>query len=520
MRPPDSPENPRSPEEPPSAGAGRSLQTQIGGTAGEGQKLCPKCEARYPIDANVCPIDGTPLVEVDETIGTTLSGTYFVRRALGEGAMGKVYEARHTRIPAKRFAVKMLHPEYVFEPQVLARFAREAEAAATIDHPNVVAVIDVDRTPHGVPFLVSEFLEGKDFAHHLDEAGKMPVAAAVRVVRQIADALSAAHARGIIHRDVKPENVFLTGDPAAPTAKVLDFGISRLERRGGKALTEAGAVLGTPEFMPPEQARGDRVDHRADVYAVGALLYTALTGKRPFERETPAATLLAVLAEEPAAPRALEPSIPEALELVILRAMARDPERRYATMEELSRALAKFDESAAPPRQSRVPSIRGMMQTLPDDAEDRLIAHARPALAAVVAAGFGVGAAMLVAALAALVRAMHGDAEVLSGGEAAVVILLVLLALGPPLFLAVRALRAGIWQSPLRAANVVRVAGPPVACAVAVYGIGSAAVRGIETTLLAHPTRPPSGWDVVLLLLGLAGAGLPAAVRWADKRAR
>src|SRR6185437_3280814 len=216
------------------AGAGRSYQTKIGGVTGEGEKLCPTCEARYPLGFNACPRDGTGLVEIDGTVGTTLSGTYFVRRVLGEGAMGQVFEARHTRIPAKRFAVKMLHPEYLRQPQILARFAREAEAAATLQHPNVVSVVDVDRTPDGRPFLVTELLEGKELGDYVLEKGKLPVATAVRVGLQIAGALSAAHARGIIHRDVKPENVFLTGDLAAPIAKVLDFGMSRLDGREGK----------------------------------------------------------------------------------------------------------------------------------------------------------------------------------------------------------------------------------------------------------------------------------------------
>jgi serine/threonine-protein kinase len=280
------------------AGAGRAYQTQVGGVSGNDKKLCPSCEARYPEHFRACPRDGTALVEVDDVVGTTLSGTYFVRRTLGEGAMGQVYEARHTRIPAKRFAIKMLHPEYRAEPQILARFAREAEAAATLNHPNVVVVVDVDRTPDGRPFLVSEYLEGKELGDHLTAVGKMPISAAVRVTLQIAGALAAAHARGIIHRDVKPENVFLTGDLAAPVVKVLDFGISRLDHRSGQQLTQAGAVIGTPAFMPPEQARGDRVDHRADIYAVGALLYTVLTGQRPFDRDSPTATVLAQHGED------------------------------------------------------------------------------------------------------------------------------------------------------------------------------------------------------------------------------
>ncbi len=274
---------------------------------------------RYPGEFKVCPRDATELEEIsgpaetDEMVGQTLASSYTIVRSIGEGGMGRVFEARHTRIPAKRFAVKMLHPEFTRQPEVLTRFQREAEAAATIDSPYVVDVYDVDRTADGRAFLVAEYLQGKEFANYLEEVGKMPVGAAVRVVRQVCKALTAAHAKGVVHRDMKPENVFLTGDPAQPIAKVIDFGISKLgDDAPGTALTKTGMIMGTPSYMAPEQARGERVDHRADIYAVGAILYCALTGQRPFDSGDPTATLTAVLYPRPASsrPRSLEPSIP------------------------------------------------------------------------------------------------------------------------------------------------------------------------------------------------------------------
>jgi serine/threonine-protein kinase len=473
-------------------------------TAPDGPKLCPSCETRYPEHFRACTQDGTALVEIDDTVGTTLSGTYFVRRVLGEGAMGRVFEARHVRLPAKRFAIKMLHPEYVREPQILARFAREAEAAATIDHPNVAGVVDVDRTPDGRPFLVSELLHGKDFGDYLMETGKMPVPIAVRVAVQIANALATAHARGIIHRDLKPENVFLTGSLAAPVAKVLDFGMARLERGERKALTQAGAVVGTPAFMPPEQARGETVDHRADVYAVGAILYTALTGQRPFDRETASETLLAVLTQEPARPRVLEPSIPPGLEVVILRAMAREPSERYGTMEELARALTRWDQSG-----DSVAPTTGPARTLPDAGDDQAILHAHAGLVALLGVAFGWAFAALSATVAALVRAVHGGGDSMSGGETAMVIGVVLAALGPPLFLAVEAIRRGTWNNPVQAAAVVRRAAPHLLGVLVAYGLAAAGARGLETLLGHGPQAAWSGWDPLLLVVGLAGAGLP-----------
>jgi len=226
---------------------------------------------------------GAPVAtDRDNLTGVVLGGTYRMLRMLGEGAMGRVYEAQHTRIEGKRFAVKVLHPEFVDHQELRVRFHREAEAAALIDHPNAVGVYDVGETEDGRPYIVSELLAGEDLIELLQRVGTMSVASAIRVARQVAKALAAAHARGVIHRDVKPDNVFLTGDKAQPVAKVLDFGISRLEQ-SGKQLTKLGTVMGTPWYMTPEQGRGQRVDHRADIYGLGAILYRALTGVAPHD---------------------------------------------------------------------------------------------------------------------------------------------------------------------------------------------------------------------------------------------
>src|SRR6185503_16016623 len=196
------------------------------------------------------------------------------------------------------------------------------------------------------PYLVSELLEGQDFATLLDERGSLPAPAAVHVVRQVCRALAAAHARGVVHRDVKPENVFLVGDLDSPIVKVLDFGISKFDGGGGATLTQTGMIMGTPGYMPPEQARGAKTDHRADIYGVGAMLYRAVTGKLPFDSDDASEALSMVLTEEPPRPRSVQPSIPEALELVIQKAMAKDPEDRYPSMAELDERLAPFDPEA------------------------------------------------------------------------------------------------------------------------------------------------------------------------------
>lgn len=290
--------------------------------------------------------------EGDDLVGSTLNGTYVVERLLGEGGMGRVYMARHTRIAQKRVAVKVLHSEFSGRDDVLARFQREAEAAAAISHPNVLTVLDIDVTPRGMPYLVCEYLEGIDLADYLKEVKRLDVVDALSITRQLCRGLGAAHERGVIHRDLKPPNVFLVGDfkkgaPPKLFAKLLDFGLSRFHAEGEQSLTKTGFIMGTPSYMAPEQARGKRVDHRADVYGLGTILYTVLTGRTPFDEETPQATILAVLNQEPPRPRSLVPSIPPHLELVIERAMAKDPEARYQSMAEFEAALEALPNAPA-----------------------------------------------------------------------------------------------------------------------------------------------------------------------------
>jgi serine/threonine-protein kinase len=313
-------------------------------------KQCTTCGNRYPQDFVVCPIDATALdvdtsEDADPLVGQIVAGTYRILRVVGEGGMGKVYEAQHLRLGHRKVAVKVLHPEYSRDRDVVSRFQREAESASSITHPNVIEVYDVDTTADGRPFLVGEFLEGEELGNHLDRVGKVEMGQAIRLVRQVCRALSAAHEKGIVHRDMKPENVFMIARDGQAHVKVIDFGISK-SGKGETHLTKTGMIIGTPAYMAPEQARGDKVDARADIYATGALLYTTLTGHRPFESDDPTATLTMVLTEEPKRPRELLEDIPEGLELVVQRAMAKKPADRYQTMDELDSALGNFDVAA------------------------------------------------------------------------------------------------------------------------------------------------------------------------------
>ncbi|MCA1663154.1 MAG: serine/threonine protein kinase [Myxococcales bacterium] len=313
------------------------------------QRSCPSCGALYPADYAVCPRDATPLARgdapADPLIGTILGETYEVQRRLGEGGMGRVYEARHVRL-GRHYAVKIMHQMFAADRDALARFRREATAASTIHSANVAQVFDVNATRDGQPYLVYEYIDGEDLGTLLEREGSLSIARAAHIARQVASGLAAAHAAGVVHRDLKPENVMLAkaanDKDGGDVAKLLDFGIAKVQQED--KLTRTGALLGTPAYMAPEQARGgSTIDHRCDIYALGAMIYRAVTGRPAFGGEDAGRTLTSVIWDEPARPKTLRKDLPDALELVIQRAMAKDPEQRFSSMAELDAALAPFD---------------------------------------------------------------------------------------------------------------------------------------------------------------------------------
>ena len=504
-------------------------------------RRCPVCDGRFPADFRVCPRDAVTLEDApegeDPLVGQVLADSYEVTRVLGEGGMGRVYEARHTRLTGKRFAVKLLHPDLARQPDVVTRFQREAEAASGISHPNVLGVNDVNVTLDGQPYIVSELLQGEELGEYLHRVGKVSVADAVRIVRQICKALSAAHETGVVHRDVKPENVFLTGDLSRlehTVVKVIDFGISKVAQAGGDSLTKTGMVMGTPDYMPPEQARGDKVDARADIYAVGAILYRALTGKKPFEGLDPMATLTAVLVQEPGRPTVLNPDVPLALELVIQRAMAKDPKDRYATMADLERELSAFDPellsrpSAAPPPEShppdanaatvvRRPSPRALRATLQQTQQS--VKVARPGLLAFTGLGFAWLLANVSVAVGGLIRILRGEASDLSQTEAVLSLVGVTAALVTPLVLWVRHLMRDVWPSTPKSLELMARLRGTVLYSAAAYGIAALtvalafAVIERRSALVARPI-----WSLFAFVVAAATGGVSWWMLSARKR--
>jgi serine/threonine-protein kinase len=286
--------------------------------------------------------------------GDTL-GPYTIVRRLGAGAMGEVYQARHRHM-GRDAAIKVLKAELTEERDVVARFFTEARATAAVRHPGIVEIFDCDLHPSGRAYIVMEYLPGEDLAHRLTSrgsfAGDWPALRAVG--RQLASALAAAHAAGIVHRDLKPGNIFLVeAKPGGePVAKIVDFGIAKLLRRDGgeHSQTQTGHILGTPLYMSPEQAKGAKtIDHRTDIYALGCVLLELATGQPPFVRRGPAQVIVAHLHET--APRAssLEPSVPPELDALIADMLAKDPEKRPQSMNDVLARLAE-PPAAAPSR--------------------------------------------------------------------------------------------------------------------------------------------------------------------------
>lgn len=290
----------------------------------------------------------------DPLVGTTVAGRYKVIKLLGEGGMGQVYLAEHSAIE-KRIALKVLRAEYAHKGEIVTRFQQEAISASRIKHPNVLDVFDFGQLENGCFYLAMEYLEGNDLADELQRSRVLTAPRALPIAMQICRALSAAHAKGVVHRDMKPENVFLqrTAD-GEEIVKIVDFGIAQLKPSNEEAaaasthrrLTRTGMIFGTPEYMAPEQASGKHADLRCDVYAVGIILFELFTGAVPFTGDTFLGVLTKHLNEVAPTMRAVYPDVqvsPE-LEAVVERALAKDPAHRYQNMNELAAALAATPE--------------------------------------------------------------------------------------------------------------------------------------------------------------------------------
>jgi tRNA A-37 threonylcarbamoyl transferase component Bud32 len=319
-------------------------------------RTCPQCSVNYPDAVEFCPRDGSKLpgmaraevpaaLAVDPMIGSTIDGRYLVEAHLGQGGMGYVYAGRHAIID-KRVAIKVLRAEHAQNDESAGqRFLVEARAASKIGHQNIVDITDFGVLADGRTYFVMEFLDGPTLGKVVHEKGYLKPQRAIPIVIQIARGLAAAHDKGIVHRDLKPENVFVLNRDGTPdTIKIVDFGIAK-DQAHKKKLTQAGMVLGTPEYMSPEQATGQATDHRVDQYALGCMLYEMLTGDVPYRGATPTKTLTMHVFDKVVPPSQKRPDlqIPPEVEKIVLKAIQKKPGDRYADLREMMVALELVD---------------------------------------------------------------------------------------------------------------------------------------------------------------------------------
>ena len=307
-------------------------------------KVCPRCGTEYPANARFCETDGTALRAA--TGGTDLEGSivadrYLILRKLGEGGMGRVYLAEHVKM-GRKSALKVLHPGMVKDLDAITRFNREAANASRISHANVAAVYDFGETADGLIYLAMEYVDGQSLASVIEQQGPLSPRRAAEIVRQTADALAVAHEVGLVHRDLKPDNILLvpTRD-GGDLVKVVDFGIAKAADDESRKVTKTGFLIGTPDYMSPEQFAGDALDGRSDIYSLGLVAFNMLTGRLPFPSESARESLIMRLTDAPMSLRLAAPSVdwPDDVQEVIDKALSRDPRRRYQSASEFGQAF-------------------------------------------------------------------------------------------------------------------------------------------------------------------------------------
>jgi serine/threonine protein kinase len=275
-------------------------------------------------------------------VGSVIADTYTIEALIGRGGMGEVFLASHKRLPGKKVAIKLLHGGHD-DVDILRRFAREAEIASKLGHPNIVGVVDTNQLPDGTPYLVLEYLQGESLAQRI-KAGPIPLPQVLSIIRQVGSALAAAHREGIVHRDLKPQNIFLCPTEVdgrmIEIAKVLDFGISKI-RGSDTVKTQESSLLGTPQYMAPEQATGQHstVDERTDIFALGAIIYEMFTGYPAFSGASIPEVVFKVVYEQPVPLQQVAPDVPANVVAAVTKALAKPAQERFASVSELVEAL-------------------------------------------------------------------------------------------------------------------------------------------------------------------------------------
>ncbi len=320
-------------------------------------KTCPTCQRNYPDDFSLCPRDGAPLAapatETEAQLAAGLYRRFRIVRRLGAGGMGTAFLAEQIGVGNRPVALKVLNRKLLDDPDFLLRFQNEAGSTGRIHHPNVVTIYESAQADDGTPYIAMEYLEGETLRGALKRRGALPLPEVTEILQQAAKGLNAAHKLGIIHRDLKPDNIFLThGDEGELIVKVMDFGIAKL--RESSVHTETGMVLGTPAYMSYEQASGmrsDELDDRSDIYSLGVVVYEMLTGRTPFQSDTPVGYLRMHMQEDPPPFRTVKPDLPALpqLESVVMKALIKDRNQRYSSVLEFAHEFAQAATAVSTP---------------------------------------------------------------------------------------------------------------------------------------------------------------------------
>jgi tRNA A-37 threonylcarbamoyl transferase component Bud32 len=313
-------------------------------------KVCPTCGTEYPLSERFCPRDGTALRSNNpqgDLVGSVVHEKFHVMKKLGEGGMGAVYLAEHVKM-GRKVALKVMNPGMHQDPDAIARFNREAKNASQLNHPNVCAIYDFGETPEGMIYLAMEFIEGSSLSGLIEKAGALPASRAAGIIHQAADALQVAHDYGIVHRDLKPDNIMIAkARDGSDMVKVVDFGIAKASSSDAQKVTKTGLVVGTPEYMSPEQLAGDKLDGRSDIYSLALVAFNCLTGKLPFPSNSAQEAMIMRLTDEPKSLAEMKPDVdwPAELQAVMDKALARDANERYASAAQFGRDIAKSVEN-------------------------------------------------------------------------------------------------------------------------------------------------------------------------------
>jgi len=357
-------------------------------------KICPACGKEYPNTMTICSVDAAVLQNSsDPLLGQTLAGKYLVEKLIKRGGMGAIYQGKHVLMD-KTVAIKVLRPALAVDDDVVARFSREAKAASRISHPHAVSVTDFGESENGIVFLVMEYLEGRTLKEIIRSEGAMPLTRVVEIIRQVTGALEAAHGQCVVHRDLKSDNIMVSQTNGGDWAKVLDFGIAKIQQPASVKdadLTAPNLVIGTPQYMSPEQcSQTQPPDARSDIYSLGVIIYEMLAGRVPFTGESATMIMMQHVQDAPPSVLATRPDLPPAVDGVITRALAKVPADRFQTAGEVFAALsaaAGEGVSAAPRSAETVPSVPVIPAADDEDEETVIRPRETPQYALPPAAG-------------------------------------------------------------------------------------------------------------------------------------